>query len=209
LLRVVQEHSYKRVGGNDWHQTEFRLICATNRDLAQEVANGQFRSDLYYRIAAWVCHLPPLSERPDDILPLTRHFLKELRPDREAPELDEPVLEYLLSRPYSGNVRELKQLVTRISHLHVGDGPITLGDLPEAERMRTSAWAEEWRDERLDQVVRRAITLGAGLKEISQYAADAAVRIAVGDEEGNLQRAATKLGVTDRALQMRRTNQRR
>jgi transcriptional regulator with GAF, ATPase, and Fis domain len=209
LLRVVQEHSYKRVGGNDWHQTEFRLICATNRDLAQEVANGQFRSDLYYRIAAWVCHLPPLSERPDDILPLTRHFLKELRPDREAPELDEPVLEYLLSRPYSGNVRELKQLVTRISHLHVGDGPITLGDLPEAERLRTSAWAEEWRDERLDQVVRRAITLGAGLKEISQYAADAAVRIAVGDEEGNLQRAATKLGVTDRALQMRRTNQRR
>jgi transcriptional regulator with GAF, ATPase, and Fis domain len=209
LLRVVQERSYKRVGGNDWNQTEFRLICATNRDLAQEVANGQFRSDLYYRIAAWVCQLPALSERPDDILPLTRYFLQELRPGREVPELDEPVVEYLLNRPYPGNVRELKQLVTRISHLHVGDGPITLGDLPEEERMRSRACADDWRDERLDQVVRRAITLGAGLKEISQYAADTAVRIAVGDEEGNLQRAATKLGVTDRALQMRRTNQRR
>ncbi|ETX02630.1 MAG: RNA polymerase subunit sigma-54 [Candidatus Entotheonella factor] len=208
LLRVVQERSYKRVGGNEWHQTEFRLICATNRDLAQEVADGQFRSDLYYRIAAWVCQLPPLSERPDDILPLTRHFLRELRPDREVPELDEPVLEYLLNRSYPGNVRELKQLVTRMSHLHVGDGPMTLGDLPEEERMRAGAYNNDWRDERLDQVVRRAITLGAGLKEISQYAADTAVRIAVGDEEGNLQRAAMKLGVTDRALQMRRTNQR-
>jgi hypothetical protein len=60
----------------------------------------------------------------------------------------------------------------------------------------------------VDQVVRRAVTLGAGLKEISQYTADAAVRIAISDAEGNLQRAATKLGVTDRALQLRRTNQR-
>ena len=209
LLRVVQERSYKRVGGNDWNKTEFRLICATNRNLAHEVAEGRFRSDLYYRIAAWVCHLPPLSERLDDILPLTRHFLQELRPDGEAPELDDAVLHYLMSRPYPGNVRDLKQLVTRISHLHVGDGPITLGDLPEVERLRLGECAADWRDERLDQVVRRAISLGAGLKEISQYAADTAVRIAVGDEEGNLQRAACKLGVTDRALQMRRTNQRR
>jgi transcriptional regulator with GAF, ATPase, and Fis domain len=208
LLRVVQERTYKRVGGNQWHQTAFRLVCATNRDLVQDVASGTFRSDLYYRIATWVCKLLPLCERPDDILPLTQHFLKELGPDREPPQLHEPVREFLLNRKYPGNVRELKQLVTRISHLHVGDGPITLGDLPEDERAHYGAWIDDWRDARFDQTVRRAVTLGAGLKEISQYAADAAVRIAISDEEGNLQRAATKLGVTDRALQLRRTNQR-
>jgi transcriptional regulator with GAF, ATPase, and Fis domain len=208
LLRAVQERTYKRVGGNQWHQTEFRLVCATNRDLAQDVANGKFRSDLYYRIATWVCKLPPLSERPEDILSLTQHFLKELLPDKEPLELDEPVREYLLTRKYPGNVRELRHLVTRISHRHVGDGPITLGDLPEDERAHHRSWIKEWRDARFDQVVRRAVTLGAGLKEISQYTADAAVRIAISDAEGNLQRAATKLGVTDRALQLRRTNQR-
>jgi transcriptional regulator with GAF, ATPase, and Fis domain len=208
LLRAVQERTYKRVGGNQWHRTEFRLVCATNRDLAQDVANGKFRTDLYYRIATWVCKLPPLCERLDDILPLTQHFLKELRPDKEPLELDEPVRKYLLRRKYPGNVRELRQLVTRISHLHVGDGPITLGDLPEDERAHHGSWTEDWRDGRFDQVVRRAVTLGAGLREISQYTADAAVRIAISDEEGNLQRAATKLGVTDRALQLRRTNQR-
>jgi transcriptional regulator with GAF, ATPase, and Fis domain len=208
LLRVVQERTYKRVGGNQWHQAEFRLVCATNRDLVQDVASGKFRSDLYYRIATWVCKLPPLCERPDDILPLTQHFLRELRPDKEPLELDEPVREYLLTRKYPGNVRELRQLVTRISHLHVGDGPITLGDLPGDERAHHGSWTDDWRDARFDQIVRRAVTLGAGLKEISQYTADAAVRIAISDEEGNLQRAATKLGVTDRALQLRRTNQR-
>lgn len=208
LLRVIQERTYKRVGGNQWHRTEFRLVCATNRDLVQDVESGKFRTDLYYRIAAWVCRLPPLSERQDDILPLTQHFLREIRPDMEPLELDEPVRTHLLSRKYPGNVRELKQLVTRISHLHVGDGLITLGDLPEEERAHNAAWTDEWRDARFDQAVRRALTLGAGLRELSQYAADAAIRIAIGEEEGNLQRAAIKLGVTDRALQLRRANHR-
>ncbi|HEX2095529.1 MAG TPA: sigma-54 factor interaction domain-containing protein, partial [Longimicrobiaceae bacterium] len=59
LLRVVQERTYKKVGGNSWQRTEFRLVCATNRDLLEEVAHGRFRADLYYRIASVVCHIPP------------------------------------------------------------------------------------------------------------------------------------------------------
>jgi len=59
LLRVVQERTYKRVGSNDWRQTNFRLVCATNRELLREEALGQFRRDLYYRIAGWTCRLPP------------------------------------------------------------------------------------------------------------------------------------------------------
>src|SRR4029450_8247587 len=66
LLRVVQARMYKRVGGNHWHRTEFRLVCATNRDLAREVERDAFRSDFYYRIANWPCRLPPLGERRGD-----------------------------------------------------------------------------------------------------------------------------------------------
>ncbi|HXH01997.1 MAG TPA: sigma 54-interacting transcriptional regulator [Candidatus Competibacteraceae bacterium] len=207
LLRVIQERHYRRVGGNTWHHTDFRLICATNRDLMQEVHAGKFRSDLYYRIATWVFRLPPLHERPEDVLPLAHHFLKELRSDKESPELDEAVKDYLLRRDYPGNVRDLKQLVLRISHRHVGDGPITVGDIPEEDRPKDLLPAD-WCDARFDQAIRRALALGFSLKEISQGATETAIRIAVTDEEGNLQRAARKLGVTDRALQMRRANRR-
>jgi transcriptional regulator with GAF, ATPase, and Fis domain len=206
LLRVTQETTYRRVGGNQWHRTEFRLIGATNRDLPQEVLQSRFRSDLYHRIAVCVCRLPPLSQRPDDILPLTSHFLAEHFPSEDPPPLDDGVRDHLLLRTYPGNVRELKQLVTRISQRHVGDGPITIGDLPEEEKSRHRSLTKDWPSESFENAVRHALTLGVGLKEIGQAATDAAIRIAVGDEAGNLQRAAQKLGVTDRALQMRRAN---
>ena len=205
LLRVVQEHHYKRVGSNNWCKTDFRLVCATNRDLLSEIEQGQFRADLYYRIADWVCRLPPLRERPEDILPLIKHFLRALKPDRKPPELDTAVREYLLKRDYPGNVRELKQLVSQISYRHVGDGPITVGDLP-AEEKPTPEMLNDWCDARLEQTIRHALLLGVGLKEISQTATETAIQIAVDEEQGNLQRAARKLGVTDRTLQLRRAN---
>lgn len=207
LLRVVQEHTYKRVGSNNWQKTDFRLVCATNRDLLGEEANGWFRRDFYYRIAGWICHLPPLRQRAEDILPLVRHYLEKLRPD-DPPELDDTVREYLLKREYPGNVRELRQLVTRIVHHHVGPGPITVGDIPEDERPAPELMMGDWRDLHFDQAVRRALALGVGLKEIGRSAEDAAERIAIEDEQGNLQRAAFRLGVTDRALQMRRAARR-
>lgn len=208
LLRVIQEHTYKRVGGNKWKQTSFRLVCATNRDLMREVKRGRFRADLYYRIAMCTFHLPPLRERPDDILPLAQHFLQTLAGDTPAPAVDEAVRDYLLKRQYNGNVRELKQLVTRIFHRHVGVGAITVGEIPEEDRPSADIPVEDWQDKRFEEVIRRALALGAGLREIGQVASDTAIRLAVGAEEGSLQRAADKLGVTVRALQMRRANQR-
>jgi transcriptional regulator with GAF, ATPase, and Fis domain len=203
LLRAVQERSYKRVGSNVWHQTEFRLICATNRDLNAEVLRGSFRRDFFHRIASWSCQLPPLRERSEDILPLVRHFLKELRPGEQPPELDEPVRRYLLTRQYPGNVRDLKQLVTRISKRHVGPGPITVGDIPIDELPREDI-TDLWRDPVFEQGIGRALVLGVGLKDIGRAATEVAIRMALHDAEGNLQRAAKKLGVTDRALQLRR-----
>jgi transcriptional regulator with GAF, ATPase, and Fis domain len=136
LLRVMQEGSYKRVGSNNWQRTDFRLVSATNRDLLAEEMRGCFRRDFYYRIAGWVCHLSPLRERPEDILPLARRFMEKLRPG-ESYEFDDAAREYLLTRKYPGNVRDLRQLVTRIFYRHVGPGPITVGDI--APRRATPA----------------------------------------------------------------------
>jgi transcriptional regulator with GAF, ATPase, and Fis domain len=206
LLRAVQEKTYKRVGGNVWQTTDFRLICATNRDLREATTRGEFRLDLYYRIAGWVYHTPPLRDRLDDILPLASHFLRTLRPSEEPYDFDLPVREYLLNRPYPGNVRDLRQLIQRIAHRHVGPGPITIGDIPEEDRPQEAGSPRAWPDEYLEKAISNAISLGAGLKEISQATTEAAIRIAVQSERGNLQRAAKKLGVTDRALQMRRAS---
>jgi transcriptional regulator with GAF, ATPase, and Fis domain len=209
LLRAVQEHTYKRVGSNDWHQTRFRLVCATNRDLRQEEAQGRFRRDFYYRIAAWPCPLPSLRDRLEDILPLVDRFLRQFRPGLEPPPLDEAVRDYLLRREYPGNVRDLRQLVARLASRHVGPGPITVGDVPEEERPAVEGGPEDWHDGAFEGGIRRALALGVGLKEIGRATENLAVRIAVDNAEGSLQRAARALGVTDRALQLRRAAWRR
>lgn len=204
LLRVIQEGTYKKVGGNTWHQTNFRLVCATNRDLHQEVAHGNFRSDLYYRLSEWTCTLPPLRERAEDILPLVYHFMEQANTGGANPELTSPVEEYFLCRAYPGNIRELKQVVARIVHRYPGQGPLTVGVIPEGERPERPEVAQEWCDKELEQSVRRALSSGVGLKEIGRKVESLAVQLAVEQEEGNLQRAARRLGVTDRALQLRR-----
>lgn len=208
LLRAVQEHKYKRVGGNTWQHTEFRLICATNRDLEADVANGSFRADLYYRIAGCRCRTPSLDERRDDILPLVSHFLGQMNPQAATFDLDPAVREYLLTRDYPGNVRDLCQTVKRIWHRHIGPSPITIGDVPAEERPCGTSCRMSWPDQSFEDAIRHAIDLGIGLKEISQNAADLAMKVALEQEGDNLQRAAHRLGVTDRALQMRRANRR-
>lgn len=208
LLRVIQEHNYKRVGSNTWQKTDFRLICASNRDLLEEIAQGRFRRDLYYRIASWVFRLPPLRDRCEDILPLARHFIQELRPGEEPLELDMPVQQYLMSRSYPGNVRDLKNLMQRIVHRHVGNGPITIGDIPADERPCGSMMNNGWQDDAFEQAIRRAVMCRARLDEIGRAAEEAAIRHATELEEGDLERAAVRLGRTARALQMRRAKQR-
>ena len=203
LLRVIQERTYKRVGGNTWQNTDFRLICATNRNLPNEVEEGRFRRDLYYRIAGWNCELPPLRSRPEDIIPLVQHFISKYWQNGDPPDLDESVKDYLIKRNYPGNVRDLEQLISRISYFHVGTTPITVGDIPKEERPSMELSEIEWRNKHFEDSIRCALSLGIRLKEIGRSAEDVAIRIAL-DEAGNLKRAAGKLGITERALQMRR-----
>jgi transcriptional regulator with GAF, ATPase, and Fis domain len=204
LLRAIQEHQYKRVGSNTWQATRFGLVCATNRDLEADIASGRFRADLYYRIAGWRCRPPPLRERRDDILVLATHFLAQLAPPNEQLGFDPAVREYLLTLDYPGNVRDLRQTVTRIWHRHSGPGPITIGAVPPEERGALARQHPTWPDHAFDRAIRHAVDLGMGLSRITQTAADVAIRLVLEQEGDNNQRAALRLGVTDRALQIRR-----
>jgi transcriptional regulator with GAF, ATPase, and Fis domain len=204
LLRVVQEGMYKRLGSLVWQRTAFRLVCATNRDLNDEQSEGRFRRDLYYRIAAITVHLPSLEERPEDTLPLFCHFLDQLRPHQSLHEVEPVVRDLLLARRYPGNVRDLRQLAVRVSSRHVGPGPITAGDMPHEERPVLPEADSDGAAVDFHSSVRQALTRGVTLKEIRQAAAEAAIRVAIDDAGGNLRLAARRLGVTDRALQLRR-----
>jgi transcriptional regulator with GAF, ATPase, and Fis domain len=204
LLRVIQEGTYKRVGSDTWRTTRFRLVCATNRRLDEAQAHGTFRKDLYHRIAAWVCELPPLRVRMEDILPLAQNFLRQFSASREPPGLDPAVLQYLLDREYQGNIRELRQVVHRLHTRHVGTGPITVGDVPDDERGACEVHGNGWREGFADSV-RRALSHGATLREIGHAAQEAAIQMVLTEEGGSVKRASQRLGVSDRALQMRRS----
>ncbi len=202
LLRVVQEKKYKRVGGNSWQTTDFRLICATNRNLLEQEREGNFRRDFYHRLATWTCHLPPLASRVEDIPLLARHFLTKIFDDREPPELDDAVSEYLVSRDYPGNVRELYQLIKRIAYQHIGNGLITSGDIPECDRPRNNPELNEWRDDSFEQNIYRAILLGVKLKDITRATEETAETVAILQANGKVANAAERLGIDKRTLQM-------
>ncbi len=215
LLRVVQEGVYKPVGSNRWRETNFRLVCATNRDLRAEEARGSFRRDFYYRIAAWACRLPSLRERRGDVLILAGHFLAQLLPD-SIPQLDAALRDYLLEREYPGNIRDLRQLVVRLSHHHVGKGPITVGALPLEERPAPAADSIAPHDEGeaamptidFDAAIQHALVHGARLKDLLSSTRETAVRLALEAESGNVRRASRRLGITDRAIHLQRAAQR-
>jgi transcriptional regulator with GAF, ATPase, and Fis domain len=200
LLRVIQEGTFKRVGSNTWRKSSFRLVCATNRDLATEQGIGTFRNDFYYRIAGCTLHLPSLRDRPEDILPLFRHFFREAHPDGEPPELACAVRDLLLSRPYPGNVRDLRSLVLRIIPRYLGAGVVTIGDIPDHERPVPRQVVAAWRGDAFEDSIRRGLSVGAKLEEITAAAAEVATELAVSREGGDVCRAARSLGVPERML---------
>jgi transcriptional regulator with GAF, ATPase, and Fis domain len=205
ILRCIQEGTYKRLGSNVWQKTNFRLVSATNCDLQRQIEGGTFRLDLYYRIAGCVFQTPPLRERRQDILPLAAHFLRKLL-RREPPELDSHVREYLINRDYSGNVRELYQLIQRISARYSSSGPITVGDLPEEDRPVGGTFRRAWPNAQFETSIAEAVMLGTSLRQISRVTTQTVMRVAVESERGSIKRAATRLGITDRALQVRRAS---
>jgi two-component system response regulator AtoC len=131
LLRVLQEQEIERVGSNRQIKLDVRVISATNVNLEEEVKRNTFREDLFYRLNVIPVLIPPLRERIEDILPLTRHFLEKncLAMQHPAMHLEKEALEALEVYPWNGNVRELENIMERVVALTEGD-QITLRDLP-------------------------------------------------------------------------------
>ena len=115
LLRAIEDRAVRRVGSVRERKIDVRIIAATNRDLEREVQRERFRSDLYFRLAVIVLHVPPLRERGDDVVLLTEHFLRLLNAKygRTVREISAPARELLLSYPWPGNVRELSHVIER------------------------------------------------------------------------------------------------
>jgi len=138
LLRVLQERTFERLGENRPVPVDVRIIAATNADLEKMVAGGTFREDLYYRLNVIPIFLPPLRDRKEDILPLTEHFLERFnREHGKSVAFSKDALELLLDYRWTGNVRELENLVERA--VVMAKAPVVRAqDLPRAIRVAAS-----------------------------------------------------------------------
>lgn len=119
LLRVLQEKEITRIGSNKIIKLDFRMIAATNRNLAQEVKEGRFREDLFYRIQGFLIHLPPLKERGDDVILLAKNFLADFcRTSKIEPvQISKEAIQFMLKYEWPGNIRELKAVIERAALL--------------------------------------------------------------------------------------------
>ena len=131
LLRVLQEREFERVGGTRTIQVSVRVIAATNRDLEEDVAQGHFREDLYYRLKVITIEVPPLRERRADIMELALHFVDKYsrKYDKRVRKIDDEVLEQFKRYSWPGNVRELENVIERSVVLGRGDS-LVLEDIP-------------------------------------------------------------------------------
>jgi transcriptional regulator with PAS, ATPase and Fis domain len=131
LLRFMEQKEVQRMGTPDATRVDVRVVAASNVDLATRAARGEFRQDLFYRLAAFPIELPPLAERRADIIPLAEHFLACMAAAMQmpAPRLSSEAIQVLEAHPWKGNVRELQYVMERASIL------VENGELVEAEHL--------------------------------------------------------------------------
>ncbi|MEM6794634.1 MAG: sigma-54 dependent transcriptional regulator [Acidobacteriota bacterium] len=212
LLRVLEGHPFRRIGGEREMRCDVRLVTATHRDLEKEVAEGRFREDLYHRIRVLEIELPPLRERISDLEPLCDHFLNAMAQEMglERPRLAERSLELLRAYAWPGNVRELKNTLERA--LVLGDGAsLEPRHLPSyLLRRETPPFSGEARPPlggRAEKAKRRGEPREESGGAAPLLTLDEAMRRhveAVLDRcEGNLTHAAAKLGITRGTLRRR------
>ncbi|MEJ2018939.1 MAG: sigma 54-interacting transcriptional regulator, partial [Maritimibacter sp.] len=135
ILRVLLEQSFARVGGADKISVDVRVISSTTRDLPQEIAAQRFREELYHRLNVVPVHVPPLSDRREDIPELAGHFINIFNETQGLPlrQLADETRAMLQSMPWPGNVRQLKNVIERVLILGDGNGPIEPSELSETE----------------------------------------------------------------------------
>lgn len=198
LLRVLQEKVVERVGGHEAVALDARIIATSNRDLAQQVAQGAFREDLYYRINVFPIALAPLSERPADLLPLARSLLeRHAAALRRAPPAFTPEAERLLvEQAWPGNVRELENAVQRALVL-------CEGEIITARHLGLRSRAEAM--DRVDAMTAPGEWLGGDLKGAER----ALILSTLAAVKGSRKQAVARLGISERTLRYRLQQYRR
>jgi DNA-binding NtrC family response regulator len=195
LLRVIETGEVERVGGSRTSTVDVRFIAATHRDLRAGISTGTFREDLYFRLNVVPLNVPPLRERPTDVVPLARHFLAAFceAEGRTAPALSDGAAELLSEYAWPGNVRELRNLMERAAVLVMGDAVSAEDLVPWLESTGEHAGSAGLRGEierREADAVRRALESAQG--NVTQAAA------ALGIDRTNLHRKLRKYGIERR-----------
>jgi Nif-specific regulatory protein len=193
LLRVLQNGEIIRVGGNAPFKVDVRVIAATNRDLATEVTQGRFRLDLFYRLSVIKIHIPPLRERKEDLLDLTRHFVEKYcalfkRDNKLQPE---KILDQLNSHHWPGNVRELENVIQRAILMCKDDSLFS-------SVLSFDTWEERKQSSKLSSVVREFN--GTPLKNIVDHIEKEVILQKLLANGGNVAETAEKLNICKAAL---------
>ncbi len=191
LLRVLQEREIERLGGTETIKVDVRVIAATNRNLEEMVKEGDFRSDLFYRLNVIPVQLPPLRERMEDVLPIAEHFLSRFseRNGRDITAIGKSASAKLLGYNWPGNVRELENCIERAVVL-------AKGSELQAEDFHFTA---ERTAAGIESLLEQLITTDMSLDELERRI----ILMALERCEGNVSQTARKLGMTRRSLQYR------
>ena len=213
LLRVLQESEFERVGGIKTLKVDVRLVAATNRDLNKEVANGNFREDLFYRLNVVPLHLPPLRDRKEDIPVLVSHFVTRFneRLKKRVSSVAPQALERLVRHAWPGNIRELENVLERGilfaegSQLTANDLPSELGVAPQGTAPAPVAIVVE--PEPIAEPPVEAPPAAESLKELVRRETERVerevIRQALDETSGNVTQAARRLQISRKSLQMK------
>jgi len=204
ILRVIQEKEIERVGGNQAKNVDVRIIAASNRDLEQEVEQGRFREDLYYRLNVVPVHLPPLRERYDDIIVLAKHFLQSYCRKKGRNLLDiSPEAENMLKKySWPGNVRELENFMERMSILceeesikprDLPDKILQENDYPASSSKQNSG--ETSTNENFWPSLEQLRIYNTNLKDLMEQFESSLIQQALQEADGVKNKAAEKLGI--------------
>jgi two-component system response regulator AtoC len=204
LLRILQEREFERLGSNLPIKVDIRVIAASNRDLADEVAAGRFREDLYYRLNVIHIHMPPLRERMDDIPLLVEHFLSKYRwrPEAIPTTISEDAMGLLMAHEWPGNVRELENAIERAVVLSRGT-PIMPEYIPLTDATALAAGRARRRrsaDTGADATVNGNGAAAANFKEAVEGLEKRLIAEALARHGGNRSKAAEDLGIYRRLL---------
>jgi PAS domain S-box-containing protein len=197
LLRVLQDQEFERLGGIHTLKVDFRLIAATNRDLADAVRENEFRSDLYYRLNVFPIRLPPLRERREDIRLLVEHFVQKFsrRMNKSITSIPKRTVDALIGWEWPGNVRELENFIER--SVILTQGSVLVAPLSELKPM--TATEEEVMDESLEAAEREHI-LRALRESHGQIGGRRGAAMRLGLKRTTLQSKLKQLGINPRSM---------